>query len=155
MEDGDGTWWHFYWGTKGGKEGIPNRILCFFGVTVERYSWCVEFTGDATSLDEINEAKQYGGKYETMYYFAGDFSGIIDGLKNPSGKYNLYTNNCSQFSLEMLALADTEYSDLFSGAGNHVLPASANKYIANNLNRYASTNMIYYEYALQESYLEW
>lgn len=136
VEDEEGNWWHCYWGTKGGKEGIPGRVLCFFGITVPQYSWCVEFSGNPASLEGINAANQYSGNYEIVHYFVGDFSEIIDDLQNPSGDYNLYTNNCSQFSLNMLASANTKYSGLFSNAAKHILPASANNYIHTNIENY-------------------
>ena len=119
-QDGEGTWWHFYWGTS----GLYRRVLCAFKIPVKPTTWCVEYPGDL-SLSSINESSQYSGNYDDRMYLAGDFSSCIDEMKKPSGNYNLYTANCSQISLGILAKAETPYSDALSNAAERMLPASA------------------------------
>ena len=154
-QDDEGDWWHFYWGTRGGIEGSVNRVLCFIDISVEPYSWCVEYDGDPGSLDSINSTNQYGYQYDTLHYFDGDFTGIIDEMKSPSGRYNLYSNNCSQVSLAILSHADTVYDSLFASASSLVFPKKANRYIKNNRDQYDSTNMYYYKYTFQEYRIQW
>ena len=130
VQDSDGKWWHFYWGTAGGKEGIPDRILCFFFVSVRSYTWCVEYKGRSIKINDINAANQYSGQYEEAHYLKGDFSECVDMLKNPQGDYNLYTQNCSQVSLGILASADSDYKEMLQKASTFMLPAISNQYIA-------------------------
>lgn len=139
-QDSAGRWWHFYWGTKGGKEGTSGRVKCFLGFTIEQYSRCVEYSHSSVSLDEVNASGQYAGEYENMHYLEGDFSEIIAALKNPEGQYNLYTNNCSQFSLRTLSMADTRHRELLQEASQFMLPAHADSYISQNLRKGSSFN---------------
>ena len=136
VQDSDGTWWHFYWGTEGGKGGSFNRVSCAIGISVDPYSWCVEYTGENLSLTDINSANQYGGQYEEMYYLVGDFSDSLAILMEPSGQYNLYTNNCSQYSLKTLAISDTVYRKLLREASEYILPKKANQHLSNELAHY-------------------
>ena len=123
-QDKNGTWWHFYWGTT----SFTDRALCLFYVNVIATSWCVEYTG-ALTLEGINNAAQFVGDYEKMMYFKGNFSDSINEMKYPRGSYHLYTNNCSQKSLRILAQSDTEYTRIFSKAANITLPIEAYNYI--------------------------
>ena len=120
VQDSEGKWWHFYWGT----DTWWRRTLCAFSISVEPKTWCVEYTGD-TSLDAINNSAQYSGDYEKTIYLSGDFSSCVSKMKNPSGKYNLYSANCAQVSLGILATAETSYSYCLSQASKNVLPAFA------------------------------
>ena len=154
-QDDEGTWWHYYWGTKGGKEGIAARIMCLFTLSIEPYSWCVSFNGDASSLSEINGSNQYSGDYEIMHYLSGDFTKAIPHMKNYSEKYNLYTNNCSQVSLRILAAANEDYDALLTSAAQYKLPRNANEYITNNKSNYASIDLRYYNATTQRYYCLW
>lgn len=87
-------------------------------------TWCVKYTGDI-NLDDINKAGQYSGDYEEMYYLHGDFSACLEDMKAPEGKYNLYTNNCSQVSLGILAKLDTLYQLQLKKAAEKMLPSHA------------------------------
>ena len=119
VQDSDGNWWHFYWGTS----SLGRRILCAIAISVKPTTWCVQYTGEI-SLDSINESKNYNGydEYERLY---GDFSSCIDEMKNPTGKYNLYSANCSQISLGILATAETPYKNSLSSAAEITLPTMA------------------------------
>ena len=142
VQDEDGTWWHFYWGPKSGK-GFGFRVfISFFFVNVESESWCVEFSGDASSLDSINAANQYAGDYEALHYFDGDFCDAVDSMNNISEKYNLQGNNCSQVSLRILATANKHYYDLFIEAARYTRPRKASEYIIDNRSAYDRNDMI-------------
>ena len=141
VQDKDGVWWHYYWGTEGGKEGSFNRVRCIFDMDVEPYSWHVKFTGDVSSLDSINASNQYSGDYEVKHYFKGDFSTAIDGMQNNSEDYNLYSNNCSQVSLRILASANKDYSRLFEEAAQFTRPKKASQFISENRYALSTVNM--------------
>ena len=119
VQDSEGNWWHFYWGTS----SLGRRILCALTISVKPTTWCVQYTGEI-SLDSINKSEYYDGydEYERLY---GDFSSCIEEMKSPIGKYNLYWANCSQVSLGILAKAETSYSSSLSSAANIRLPAMA------------------------------
>ena len=144
-QDLDGNWWHYYWGSR----GTWNRVMCAIGISIEAYSWCVSYSGETISLDDINESNAYAGEYEEMFYFVGDFSSAVDSMKTYSDKYNLYTNNCSQVSLGILADANSDYRELFTAAADYTLPKNAKKYISENIDNFMQTGMCYYKAALQ------
>ena len=125
VQDTEGNWWHFYWGADASKSWGINYIICAFAITVKPTSWCDEFLGDASSLEEINNSGQYSGTYERMVYLEGDFSECLDFFKNPIGPYHLYANNCSQVSLRTLSFADTSYSEILWEASLEFLPETA------------------------------
>ena len=131
IQDENGTWRHFYWGTK----GLKARFLCAFGKNVTPHTWFVSYDGKI-SLNAINESKQYNGDYEAMEYFHGDFSESARLAKNVTGKYNLYTNNCSQKTLNILAQSGTRDSEVFSKAAEKMLPRDAFKYVHKNRSNY-------------------
>ena len=128
VQDEEGNWWHFYWGTKGGFWGTILRVLAFLGSDVKSYTWCVPYEGEV-SLEKINESKQFGGDYEQWQYMTGDFSECVEMLKNIDDQYNLYSRNCSQVSLRILAYADTAYSQILFDASHLLLPGRAFSYI--------------------------
>ncbi|MDD3400151.1 MAG: RHS repeat-associated core domain-containing protein [Eubacteriales bacterium] len=125
IQDDNGTWWHFYWGAGSSSSSSSGRITCIFG-DVEAKTWCLKYecTGIPTIAD-INDAAQYSGSYDKMKYLYGDYSICVSIAQNPTGEYNLYTNNCSQYSLSILASADTGYSDQLSDASDCMLPSKA------------------------------
>ena len=120
IQDEEGNWWHFYWGTT----GIFVRVCCAFGCFVPSYSWCVEYKGDI-NLESINNTEEYSGDYDEMYYLEGDFTESLDDFMNASGMYNLYLNNCSEFTLSTLAKSDTSYERMLKRASRKILPANA------------------------------
>lgn len=122
-QDKEGDWWHFYWGA-----ASKDYVRCVFNRDVTAETWCVKYTGSLT-LKEINNAGQFSGDYEKMMYLEGDFTDSISEMKNPTGKYNLYINNCSQKSMEILALSNSEYSGILSKAANIALPHDAYIYV--------------------------
>ena len=135
VQDEDGVWWHFYWGTAGGFEGSSARIGCILGFDVTPYTWCIEYGGNVTDLRDINAAKQYGYEYDDMYRMAGDFSICVDSMKYIDEKYNLYSNNCSQVTLSILSQAETPYKSTLKNASTYMHPYSVNKYLKENLRR--------------------
>ena len=134
-QDEQGVWWHFYWGTKGGFSGSFGRLLCVLGFSLDQYTWCIEYSDSTISLNNINETNQYGGEYDAMHYLYGDFTSSVAEMKDPSGDYNLYTNNCSQVSLEILSKSNTSYSEILSAGADFILPLSTNSYLSSSLGR--------------------
>ena len=128
VEDEDGTWWHFYWGA----DGILMVALSVFSCDVRERTWCKKYEGDPTSLDEINDSGQYGGKYVNSHYLVGDFSDVVDAISNLSGDYNLYNNNCGQVSMRLLASADTSYREMLLAASELWTPKEIDAYLTNN-----------------------
>lgn len=121
-QDKNGTWWHFYWGVD------PNYMVwCGWGVNLPVYTWCKEYTGQIT-IDAINNSGQFSD-YEDMLRLYGDFSFSAEAMKHAVGEYNLYTNNCSQVSLRVLAASDTLYSSILRKASKLVVPNDAFKYL--------------------------
>ena len=120
IQDSDGKWWHFYWGTANDW----TRVACAVGLDVTPLTWCVPYTGEL-DLDQINADESYGGAYEKMLYLKGDFSDSVTIAKNPGGLYNLYSNNCAQVTLNTLAASDTVYRDALSTGSNAILPKNA------------------------------
>lgn len=64
-----------------------------------------------------------------MIYLHGDFSDCIDFTNQLEGDYNLYWNNCSQVSHEILAQANTPYADHLQYAANKLRPDHAFDYL--------------------------
>ncbi len=122
VQDEEGNWWHFYWGLSHGK----TRLAAALFHNRKPLSWCVELEVDEISLEAINSSGQYAdGTYDSYFYYEGDFSKIIDEMKNPTGSYNLYFNNCVQVSLGLLAKAETKYQDAFTFASREIVPLFA------------------------------
>ena len=134
IEDSDGNWWHFYWGSKPGL----SYIACVIGVDVEPKTWCLKYTGEV-DLEKINSENQYSGDYTDMFYLKGDFSSSIDMAKNPVGMYNLYSNSCVHMSLKVLYASESKYQNILgemikytnSGLLNK-MPKQAFKYFKDN-----------------------
>ncbi len=106
LQDDDGTWYHVYWGNnRNGKKGKSGA-----GKTILKYS-------GKLNLKNISDfyKKNYGGTYEKMIYFEGDFSESIEYIyflmKNTS--YNLAFNNCMQTSANALARGTFEKSSFY------------------------------------------
>ena len=55
----------------------------------------------------------------------GDFSSSVEEMKEPDGKYYLYTNNCSQVSLRILSISNTQHSDVLSSVSKCFYPEMA------------------------------
>lgn len=121
-QDANGNWWHFYWGVD------PNYIgWCVFGFNLPVYTWCKKYTGSIT-VEAINKSKQFND-YESMLRLYGDFSFSAEAMRKAVGEYNLYTNNCSQVSLRILAASDTFYSSILQKASDMIVPNDAFKYL--------------------------
>ena len=117
IQDENGTWYHFYWGTADDW----TRIACAFGFDVPAVTWCVEYDGDL-NLNSINEAKQFSGEYEDMLLLQGDFSSVFTEIEQCDKKYNLYSRNCSQMTFTILSHAETEYKAALEKASHKLLP---------------------------------
>ena len=94
IQDSCGRWWHFYWGNnrsgKKGKSGEGNILLLYSG---------------NINLSAINSfyEKHYGGKYERLIYFSGNFANSVTYAKAlAKNYYNLLLNNCMQVSTDVL-----------------------------------------------------
>ena len=125
VEDKNGNWWHFYWGADDSVSGFLVYIGCASSSNVGPNTWCYKYLGDPKSLEQINAAKQYSSDYDSLLYLEGDFSDCIHEMRNIKGKYNLFTNNCSQVSLGILAKAQTEHASKLKAAANEILPGRA------------------------------
>ena len=123
IEDENGSWWHFYWGTNTNSIGSALSIIGTKPVT-----WCELYEG-GISLNSINEDMHYGASYDAQKYLVGDFSSTIDDFKNLDGSYNLISNNCSHVTLSTLAKADTSHTDLLNEASKKIVPRNAFKII--------------------------
>lgn len=120
VQDENGVWWHYYWGTS----GLLPRIACVFGIYVEPTTWCVEYTGDI-SLSQINLSGQYSGDYEECILLTEDFSNCISKMGKADEEYHLYKNNCSQKTLKILTTANTPHRTNLSIAAKKTLPSTA------------------------------
>ena len=120
IQNEEGEWQHFYWGTS----GRLNIIRCFVMFDVPVDKMYESYMGEI-NLESINKDKNYNGEYEKMLYLKGDFSKssvYADALK---GKYNLYNNNCSQVSFQILAVSNTDNQDIFKRASEELIPNTA------------------------------
>ncbi len=122
VQDENGVWWNFYWGASS-----------FLGAVFDNTgtnTWCKQYAGELT-LEAINASGQYSS-YTDMLYFKGDFSEAIEEIKEPSGGYSLYTNNCTMKSLRILSYVDTCNSEVFSEASKIIHPGKAFQYLVDN-----------------------
>ncbi|MCI8620216.1 MAG: RHS repeat-associated core domain-containing protein, partial [Oscillospiraceae bacterium] len=135
VQDENGAWWHFYWGAESGSGLNSSSAMsaCIVGTDVPARIWCLEYTESVVNLDAINNAEQYGGEYDAMYRLHGDFSTCVDQMKNITGDYNLYRNNCVQVTLRILATANTSYDDMLNEAAKRFAPTLVSKYLGKNL----------------------
>ena len=120
VQDENGTWWHFYWGT----EDNWLRYASVLGIDVPVLTWCEEYEGEA-DLESINASGQYKAGYTDMLYLQGDFSSSVSEMQQSDGPYNLYKRNCTQVTLSTLSHADTDYKDILSFASKFILPATS------------------------------
>jgi len=123
VEDEDGIWYHFYWGASDG-DGSSGSSGSISPWGTGAKTWCEEYTGEL-NLASINTSEQYRGSYDSLIYLEGDFSSCLDEMHEPKGEYNLYSNNCAQKSLRILAQADTEYKDILEHASKCMHPNKA------------------------------
>ena len=105
IQDENGVWYHFYWGYSGTSKIMKSGADCGIRALND---------GTYTDIDTINENLNgiYGGKYDGMIYFKGDFSACVDYAKNLKSNYNLLFNNCMQVSVDVLLRGEFEQSDL-------------------------------------------
>ena len=127
IQDDDGNWWHFYWGT---ENNLALRISTLWK-EVEPYTWCVPYNG-GLDLDSINASHQFSKAYEGSIYLRGDFSECLIEAKSVTGKYNLFKNNCSQVTTRILSLSNTSFKKVLSDASKKMLLRSAFNYIKNS-----------------------
>ena len=120
VQDENGTWWHFYWGT----EDNWLRYASVLGIDVPVLTGCEEYEGEA-DLESINASGQYKAGYTDMLYLQGDFSSSVSEMQQSDGPYNLYKRNCTQVTLSTLSHADTDYKDILSFASKFILPATS------------------------------
>ncbi len=120
IQDSNGDWWHFYWGTQKKDRTVG---LLFFGVP--SYSWIKRYMGKI-DLSSINALNQYGGTYDSMYYMIGDFSDSLREINSYTAEYALFLNNCSQVTCRILAKSNTQYKGTLLKASKHLLPSIAN-----------------------------
>lgn len=124
VEDEEGNWWHFYWGASDGSSSSLNfGSLC--GCASK--TWCNPYNGEL-DVQSINASKQYSSDYDRMIYLSGNFSSCLEEMNNPSGNYNLLTNNCAQKSLRILASADTKYQWALKKASKKKRPSAAHNW---------------------------
>ena len=117
IQDSNGQWWHFYWGTQ-------DFVSAIFGKDVPSHTWCVKYSG-LLSLASINSDINYEGCYEELYYLEGDFSRSLEYLMNIDEFYNLYSNNCSIKTMQLLSVSDTRFKDALNTASSYFIPSVA------------------------------
>lgn len=135
IQDKNGNWYHFYWGT---PDNWTRYISILGFVSVPVLSWCVPYDGDIT-LSSINSKNQYSGTYDEMLYLNGDFSKSLEEIQEEAKWYeadywyNLYSANCSERSLRYLARSKTKYKYVLNLASGFTFPGMAFQYIKNGL----------------------
>ena len=70
-----------------------------------------------------------------MIRLTGDFSSCLAEMNDKTGEYNLFTNNCSQKSLSILASANTQYSQILKAAAGKWRPEDAHDYLIDEINK--------------------
>ena len=125
VQDKNGNWWHFYWGTEKKKHPLVALLM-----PVKAKTYCTRYKG-TIELSEINNSsnylgESYKGKYTNLYYIVGDFSESFELMKNPtSSTYHLLENNCAQVTLGYLSKSKTTYSTALSAASKNTIPIIA------------------------------
>lgn len=132
-QDENGTWFHFYWGASDSGSSSSMGAILPWGTTPK--TWCKPYD-DALTLEAINGSNQYKGGYDEMIYLYGNFSSCLSSMKKPEGNYNLYTNNCMQMSLRILAQSNTIYKKELLLASIEWIPSKGHDALANNLPQY-------------------
>lgn len=123
VQDGDGKWHHYYWGSV--YAGKSSSFKCSLGINTKAKEKICNYNG-AISIVAINSEHFFGGSYEKSIYLKGDFSDAFTYIDMHSDEsYNLFNNNCSQHSINALAYCDTVYKDILKNAAQDTLPASA------------------------------
>jgi len=121
IQDKSGTWYHFFWGSQqGNSSDISTPTVCEVS----------ELSGNFNliELNEILKEKEiYNDPYEKMLYFSGDYTESLKYVQQYAGKYNLFTNNCMQLSLNALLRSDElncseKYIKQILRARNSVIP---------------------------------
>ncbi|MBR3295895.1 MAG: RHS repeat-associated core domain-containing protein, partial [Clostridia bacterium] len=130
VQDNEGEWWHFYWGT----EGTINRVVCAFGYDVKPKTWCKQYKGKV-DIDAINETGDFSGTYDDMIFLEGDFSDVPHKFSTIDEPYNLYTNNCSQVTTRILSESKTKYANVLKRVSKMVIPYSAHKVLSMIIHR--------------------
>lgn len=141
IQDESGSWLHFYWGTAKGW----TRVVCMFGIDVDPLSWNIPYLGEI-DLEQINMDGTYAHTYEEMLYLKGDFSTSADLAKETVEKYNLYSNNCSQVTLRILAASNTIYSDALALGSTIIRPRKAFKKVKQSIAAMGKYNMVGHSY---------
>ena len=123
VQDEDGQWYHFYWGSSNGKSSRYSiKSLSRSGIAAN--TWCDKYDGELT-LETINASGQYDSSYDYFIYLTGDFSSCLEEMNHPSGKYSVFNYNCVHKSLEILASANTVYTDALNKAAEKTRPKVA------------------------------
>ena len=162
VQDDNGNWFFFYWGSTTESEDNPNIPALCLGV--ENGAYYVPFDGDASRLNlrsaetivamvhKISldhELQDRSSKISHIIYLEGDFSNTHEYLNSLCGLnveceelYNLILNNCIQKCLYALSLSDgrfTPYRTYQTTCGTDVfLPAVHPNYEFNTIGyRYA------------------
>ncbi len=95
LQDGNGEWYHTYWGNNG--SGFLNKKNA-----IARYSKVNEFKFSTFSKLKTKLDKQFGIRYECFIYITGDFRKSVEYIKKIQKNYNLLWNNCVQVSIDAL-----------------------------------------------------
>ena len=124
VQDSSGTWYYYYWGTTINLITLAPTLAGFDMPPLEILK---EYSGDL-SLSSINANCGYSGSFDRFMYIKGDFSDFLVYTNQRSNEaYNLYSNNCSQHTLSLLASCDSHSNRQFSlrYAQDDVLPVAA------------------------------
>ena len=126
IQDAEGNWWHFFWGTTGGLSS--SQYLS----GADPFTWCIQYDGEI-ELEEINAKGGYTYGYQEMLYLVGDFSASVEEAKHPGGRYNLINRHCGHVTLQILAVSDTVYQDMLIAATRAITPKRMLERLRNNM----------------------
>lgn len=127
FQDENDDWFYYYWGPMNSNDKMV-RIFVFLNNDYITNEIVSPFYGDPNSLESISANSGYSGTYSDMLYIEGDFSALSKNISDYGNvNYNLYSENCVQHSLKLLASCDTLYKYAFLDTSQHILPSTAMK----------------------------
>jgi len=134
VQDGDGVWYHFYWGAPNGNVIFASSNGGQEDCRVYIYNGPSPDICNRDLMDEINDygANVYTG-YEDYVYLYGDYSPCIDALSNPAEPYDLVRNNCSQVTFRALSQVDNHNTDALKHVEYQPFPGVAFNYVKRNV----------------------
>ena len=144
LQDSEGLWYLFYWGTNSpDKSIIGSNTSVIGGEKVFRKLTKYDFDLNNLYDDVMQYLSSVEGNYDPseglsgVMYFEGDFDKsieyveeLVDSLSEDSNQYNLYLNNCMQVSMDALRAGtfdkyNNEYKVALAYASATIIPNDA------------------------------